>query len=111
MWVFCHGWFPQLTPPIPRRQQRSLHLPAPAKTRCRKNGPGIHALPGVFSMLNCEDCSFSLPESVQPTNVLFRTTFRPAEMLHSFATMTYQHIRRKGPILTSYRGESSPTGA
>ena len=48
-------------------------------------------------MMNCEDCSFSLSESVQPTNLLFRTTFRPAEMLHSFATMTLSAYQAKGP--------------
>src|SRR5258708_7365538 len=46
------------------QQQRSLHLPAPAKTRCRTNDPGSHAPPVVFSRLNFEECSFPLFESV-----------------------------------------------
>src|SRR5713226_6751479 len=46
------------------RQQRWLHLPAPAKTRCRTSDPGTHAPPVVFSSLNFEECSFFLFESV-----------------------------------------------
>ena len=42
------------------RQQRWLHLPAPAKTRCRTIDLGTHALPAVFSTSHFQNGSFSL---------------------------------------------------
>src|SRR5258707_424402 len=106
MWAFCHGWFPQLTPPIPRRQQRWLHLPAPAKTRYRTNDPGTHALRVVFSMSNCEDCTFSLFESVQES-IAVPDDLTACRKVESFATMNTIRISgRSSPVLSSCQGES-----
>src|ERR1700680_3101064 len=75
------------------RQQRWLHLPAPAKTRCRTNDRGTHAPPVVFSISNFEECSFFLFESLR----IFPTAEERSSVADSSRTKDTIRISGRSP--------------